>query len=226
MTILARDPEVGWVDRAVEVPDYLHQLIRSLDGVDAHRLTRFTPPAQGGRRAAVLALFGETDGEPDLLLVERAHTMRNHAGQPAFPGGAVDDEDIDEIAAALREGEEETGLDPAGVVVFGALPDLWVPVSGFIVTPVLGWWREPCEVRPVDTAEVASVHRIPIVELADPANRVRVRHPSGYVGFGFDVHGLLVWGFTAGIVNGLLDFGGWSRPWDDTRIVDLDGSTR
>lgn len=222
MTIITRDPGVGWVDPHASIPEFLHTLTASLDGVRAHRLTRFTAPKQGGRRAAVLVLFGGGGDDADLLIVERAHTMRAHAGQPAFPGGAIDDGDADEIAAALREAEEETGLNPSGVRVFGALPDLWVPGSGFIVTPVLGWWAEPVEVRVVDHAEVASVHRVPLAELADPAHRVRVRHPSGYVGFGFQVRGLLVWGFTAGLINGLLEFGGWALPWDESRVVDKD----
>ena len=221
MTITARDPGVGWVDPTADTPEFLRPLIDSLDGVTARRLTRFTPPEQGGRRAAVLALFGEAIDGPDLLIVERAHTMRSHAGQPAFPGGAIDDTDVDERAAALREAEEETGLNPLGVTVFGALPDLWVPVSGFIVTPVLGWWHQPVPVHAVDVAEVASVHRVPIADLADPAHRARVRHPSGYVGYGFEVAGLLVWGFTAGLINGLLDLGGWAQPWDESRVVDF-----
>jgi 8-oxo-dGTP pyrophosphatase MutT (NUDIX family) len=221
MTTLARDPSLGWHDSGVDIPDFLVPLARSVHGVPAESLTRFTPPDDATRRAAVLALFGVGEAGPDLLICERAHTMRSHAGQPAFPGGAVDDSDADEIAAALREAQEETGLDPAGVTVFGALPDLWVPVSGFVVSPMLGWWHDPVPVRPVDAAEVASVHRVPITELAEPARRLRVRHPSGYVGFGFDVRDLLIWGFTAGLINGLLDMGGWSQPWDDTRIVDL-----
>jgi hypothetical protein len=107
------------------------------------------------------------------------------------------------------------------VVPFALLPDLWVPVSDFVVTPVLAWWQEPSPVRVADPTEVASVHRVPIDQLTDPARRMRVRHPSGYVGLGFDVAGLLVWGFTAGLISGLLDLSGWSRPWDPERIVDL-----
>ena len=92
----------------------------------------------------MLILFGESDGQPDVLLIERAHDMRSHAGQPAFPGGGVDDTDDGPIGAALREASEETGLDPDGVEVAGpVLPDLWVPPSGFVVTPVLAWWRQP-----------------------------------------------------------------------------------
>jgi hypothetical protein len=69
--------------------------------------------------------------------------------------------------------------------------------------------------------EVADVHRVPIAELVDPSNRVRVRHPRGFVGPGFAVRGMLVWGFTAGVLDTLLDLGGWSRPWDHSRVRDL-----
>ncbi len=137
------------------------------------------PPHGEGRHSAVLILFGD---DRDLLLIQRASTMRSHAGQPAFPGGAVDDDDEDAAAAALREAQEETGIDPAGVLVFGALPDLWVPVTNYVVTPVLGWWHTPSPVWALDAAEVESVHRVPISELVDPANRCRVLHPSGFVG--------------------------------------------
>ena len=73
------------------------------------------PDAVDARSAAVLMLFGEGARGPDLLLTERAATMRSHAGQPAFPGGSIDPgEGI--VEAALREGQEETGLDPASVL--------------------------------------------------------------------------------------------------------------
>lgn len=223
MNFSQRQPGVGWIDDTVTTPPWLGDLRDAVRGIPATALTRFTPPREGGRHSAVLILLGECDGEPDLLIIERAHTMRSHAGQPAFPGGAKDAEDIDARGTALREAWEETGLDPLGVNVFGALPDLWVPVSGYIVTPILGWWREPCPVSVVDTDEVASVHRVLIADLANPDNRTQVRHPSGYIGMGFQVHGLLVWGFTAGIVSGLLDLGGWAQPWDQDRLVHLDG---
>ena len=218
----ARDPRFGWRVDDVVLPQWLEPLAERMPGLRGEDLTRFLPPPEGGRAAAVLMLMGEGPDGPDVLIIERAHDMRSHAGQPAFPGGAVDPEDAGPIAAALREAREETGLDTSGIDVFALVPDLWVPVSGFVVTPVLGYWREPSPVSAVDLTEVASVHRIPISELVDPANRTRVRHPSGYIGLGFTVRGLVIWGFTAGILSGMLDLAGWSEPWDDSRIIDLE----
>jgi len=211
----------GWVDPSVveSMPTWLHPVAAIASTVTAEELTRYVPPHGEGRHSAVLILFGD---DRDLLLIQRASTMRSHAGQPAFPGGAVDDDDEDAVGAALREAQEETGLDPEGVRVFGALPDLWVPVTNFVVTPVLGWWQRPSAVSAMDPAEVQSVHRVPIADLADPAHRCRVLHPSGYVGPAFEVQGLLVWGFTAGLISGLLDRLRWAPPWDESRIVPLD----
>jgi 8-oxo-dGTP pyrophosphatase MutT (NUDIX family) len=174
----------------------------------------------------VLLLFGpsEVNGDPDaadVLLTERSHTLRSHAGQPAFPGGALDPTDDGPIDAALREAAEETGLDPAGVDVLATFPPLWLPPSGYVVTPVLGWWREPSEVSVMDADEVASVHRVQVSELVAPENRLRVRHPSGYVGPAFKVSGLLVWGFTGGILAAVLDAAGLTQPWDHTRVEAL-----
>ena len=208
------------------LPEWLRPLAEAALGVRPEQLSRFLPPAEGGRESAVLMLFGEAspgsgwDGA-EVLLIERAHDMRSHAGQVAFPGGAVDPGDDGVVAAALREAVEETGLDPAGVEVFGTLPALFLPVSDFVVTPVLAWWREPSPVGVVDPAEVASVHRVPFADLLEPANRFRVRHPAGYVGPAFGVAGLLVWGFTAGLLDRMLRLAGWERPWDAGVVRDL-----
>lgn len=204
------------------VPQWLQPVAELAAVVKPEQLSTFLPPDEfDGREGAVLVLFGEGDHGPDLLIIERAHDMRSHAGQPAFPGGAIDPGDASPQAAALREAQEETGLDPDGVDVFASLPALWLPPSNFSVTPVLGWWREPSPVRAADPREVASVHRIPIAELSDPKNRVRVRHPSGYMGPGFAVRGLLVWGFTAGLISRLFAMVGWEQAWDVERVVDL-----
>ncbi|MGW3248604.1 NUDIX hydrolase [Streptomyces sp. NPDC001070] len=210
------------------LPSWLDPVVRAVDAVRPEQLSRFLPPTTGGRPSAVLILLGAGgDGEgPELLLMERAASLRSHAGQPSFPGGALDPEDGDPedegpLRAALREAWEETGLDPSGVQIFGVLPRLYIPVSGFVVTPVLGWWRTPSPVGAVDPAETARVFTVPVADLTDPANRATVTHPSGMQGPAFLVEGALVWGFTAGLIDRILHFAGWERPWDRAKTVPL-----
>jgi 8-oxo-dGTP pyrophosphatase MutT (NUDIX family) len=183
---------------------------------------RMQAPAQGGRPSAVLLLFGETDGEADLLIVQRGAHLRRHAGQPAFPGGAMEPSDGGAVGAALREAAEEVGVDPAGVEVLAVLPELFIARSGFRVTPVLAWWRKPSPLVPASDGEIVSAVRARLADLADPANRLTVRLPNGTTaGPAFRLHGMLVWGFTAAVVDRLIALGGWERPWDAGREEDL-----
>jgi 8-oxo-dGTP pyrophosphatase MutT (NUDIX family) len=215
------------IDRPPGLPGWWEPLLTKVADATTEDFTRIPMPTRGGRPSAVLILLGEQEPDrPDMLILQRAADMRSHAGQPAFPGGATDPEDEgDPVRTALREAGEEVGLDPGTATVLTRLPPLYLPVSSFVVTPVLAWWHAPHEVYPREPAEVESVTRVPVAELVDPANRVRVRHPSGYVGDAFAVRGMLVWGFTAGIVSALLDLAGWSRPWDRRRLVDLPGES-
>ena len=201
------------------VPEWLRNLAAAAATMEVPRVLR--PPAHGGRASAVLVLFGEGPDGPDLLFIQRSEGLRKHPGQPAFPGGAIDAADDGPVAAALREAVEETGLDPDGVEVLGTLPELFIPRSGFRVVPVLAWWRRPSAVRPVDTGEVAAVERIPVADLTDPAHRVMLHHPTGRSGPAFRVGSMVIWGFTAALVDRLLALAGWERPWDATAVREL-----
>lgn len=205
-----------------QLPDWLARLVRRIDGSTIDELLRrpWVSAPRVARRSAVLMLLADSPTGPDLLLTARAATLRSHAGQPAFPGGQQDGVE-DAVSTALREGQEETGLDPSSVLPAALLPDLFLGVTGFLVSPVLAFWARPGPVAPVDPAETAAVARVPMTDLADPARRGRVRHPSGFVGPAFEVADMVVWGFTAGLVEVLLDLGGWTVPWDPDRFITL-----
>jgi 8-oxo-dGTP pyrophosphatase MutT (NUDIX family) len=200
-------------------PAWLRELAAAAETMEVH--PQLLPPATGGRSSAVLILFGDGPDGPDLLFIQRSDDLRLHAGQPAFPGGAIDAGDGGPVGAALREAAEEVGLDPGGVDVLGTLPEVFIPRTGFRVVPVLAWWRRPSAVAPVDTGEVAAVERVAVAELADPAARLMVRVPDGRTSPAFRVRGMLIWGFTAALVDRLLALGGWEKPWDATVVLDL-----
>ncbi len=200
-------------------PAWLRELAAAATTMEISPL--LVPPATGGRESAVLILFGDGPGGPDLLFIQRSEGLRLHAGQPAFPGGAIDAGDGGPVGAALREAVEEVGLDPGGVDVVATLPEVFIPRTGFRVVPVLAWWRRPSAVAPVDAGEVAAVERVSVAELADPAARLMVRVPGGRTTPAFRVRGMLIWGFTAALVDRLLALGGWEKPWDVTAVMDL-----
>lgn len=191
------------------------ELVRGLRGTlpDSSGIRR----PRGGRRAGVLMLFTD-EPDPSVTFIERATTLRKHAGQIAFPGGAMEIEDGTVVDAALREAEEEVGLDPALVQVLGELPVAWVPASNYDVTPVIGVWDGGMELWPADPGEVGAVHTLRVSALTDPSVRVRGQHPSGYRGPAFDMGELFIWGFTAHLLDESFDLAGWARPWDRSRI--------
>ena len=221
-----------------EVPSWLHKIANNAPA-DPHGtnpvISRFANADPAARKAAVLVLFGgshESDADAvgglpadaDVLLTQRASTMRQHRGQVAFPGGGSDPEDDGPVATALREAQEETGLDPAGVQPLRVLPGIYVPPSKFDVTTVVAYWRTPSPVDVVDTQEAERVVRVPVRTLIDPANRFVVVHPLGYRGPAFSVDGLVVWGFTGGILAGLLAVSGWEMEWDVDDVRDLEST--
>ncbi|WP_035916603.1 NUDIX hydrolase [Knoellia sinensis] len=198
-------------------PEWLDRVVATVEAEEPEAFSTFAPPEGATKLSAVLMLFGPTgDGGEDVVLTARSRHLRAHPGQVSFPGGRVDPTDAGPIDAALREAEEEVGVVPASVEVVGAMPPLYLTPSANAVTPVLGWWPEPGEVRVVDPREVERVERVRVDELLDPGRRFTVTHPSGYRGPGFEAGGLFVWGFTALLLNAVFDLAGLTQPWDDT----------
>lgn len=158
------------------------------------------------RPAAVLVPVVERDAGPTILLTKRSADLQVHAGQISFPGGRVEEEDADIVATALRETEEEIGLDARHIEVIGQL-DTYATRTGFEVTPVVGLVRPPFDLTP-DPVEVAEIFEVPLAFILDRRNHERharewqnrMRHfyvlpyPDYYI-----------WGATAGMLVNLVD---------------------
>lgn len=142
--------------------------------------------------------------EPSLLLTRRNAALRRHAGQVAFPGGRIDPEDANPVAAALREAQEEIALPPHTVEIIG-VTDLYETVTGYHITPVLG--IVPPDLALVPAAdEVAAVFEVPLAFVLDPANH-QLRHSEwqgrarSYYVIGWPEHE--IWGATAAMIVNL-----------------------
>ncbi len=164
------------------------------------------PEGRKLRPAGVLAAFVLQDGVPHVILTKRSSALKHHPGQIAFPGGKQDETDADVVAAALREAQEEVGLDPAQVEVLGCLPT-HETVTSFLVTPVVARVRGSFAPRP-EPGEVAEVFTVPLAHVTDPARfsvqslRWRGMRRSYYtVPYG----PYYIWGATARILRGLAE---------------------
>jgi 8-oxo-dGTP pyrophosphatase MutT (NUDIX family) len=186
-----------------------------------------------GREAAVLVLFSgpadsPTGGLPDnadLLVTVRASTLRHHAGQAAFPGGAADPDDQGPVHTALREANEETGIDVGALQPLATLERMFIPPSGFHVVPVLAYSPDPGPVAVVDEAETAIVARVPVRAFVNPENRIMVyrkQNTRRTAGPAFLLNQMLVWGFTGQVISAMLDVAGWARPWDTEDVRELE----
>ncbi len=202
-------------------PEWLRRLPETIESVDPADFVRL-PPVQAALRpprpSGVLMLFGPDEaGRDSIVLTERSHSLRSHAGQVSFPGGRVDPLDSGPVEAALREAHEEIGLDRSRVEVIGSLPELFLPVSDSIVTAVLAWAPTPPPLWVRSPREVDAVARVPLGDLVDPVHRIVATHPAGYRGPAFDLPGIYVWGFTALLLDRVLELAGLEIPWDRSR---------
>ncbi len=158
------------------------------------------------RPASVLVAVRERAGQAELVLTKRSSRLKHHPGQIAFPGGKLDEGDASAEAAALREAEEEVGLAPDAVELLGSLPP-HETVTGFCVTPVLGWIAGGFTPRP-EAGEVDEVFFAPLRFVLEPGNFVvESRHWRGSRRYYYAVPWgpYYIWGATARILRGLAD---------------------
>jgi 8-oxo-dGTP pyrophosphatase MutT (NUDIX family) len=156
------------------------------------------------RPAAVLVPVVARPQSLTVLLTRRTEHLHHHPGQISFPGGRVEESDVTPVMTALRETEEEIGLDPDRVELLGELPDYFTG-TGFRVTPVVGLVHPPFELK-LDAFEVAEAFEVPLAFLLDPANHKRHRAEHGgrmreYHAMPW--HGYYIWGATAGMLVSL-----------------------
>ena len=165
-----------------------------------------SPPSTALRPAAVLVpLVDHADGMSVLLTQRTAH-LSAHAGQISFPGGRIEEDDPDAVAAALRETEEEVGLPRERVSVIGRL-DTYITGTGFEITPIVGIVAPPFPIS-IDPFEVAEAFEVPLAFILDRRNHQRIErdvgaHSRSYFVLPYD--GRNIWGATAGILVNLAE---------------------
>jgi 8-oxo-dGTP pyrophosphatase MutT (NUDIX family) len=209
--VLAVDTHLPAVDRAVLQPEALERRFRTppewQPEIRQEPLWVERPPVPASVLIPVVV-----HERPTILLTQRTTHLSSHSGQIAFPGGKQDAADADLVATALREAQEEVGLDPARVQVIGRLPE-YRTGSGFIITPVVSLVRPGFELVP-NPFEVEEAFEVPLDFLMDPANHRRHAFMAGgmqrewlsmpYRGEGASER--FIWGATAGILRNLYRF--------------------
>lgn len=157
--------------------------------------------------AAVLVPIVQRESGPTLLLTQRTAHLHDHAGQISFPGGRVETTDASPIDTALRETEEETGLDRRHIEVIGSLPD-YCTGTGFRVMPVVGLVQPPFELHP-DSFEVAEIFEVPLSFLMDGMHHQR-RTAEFQTGrrtfYAMPYQRYFIWGATAGMLRNLFHY--------------------
>jgi 8-oxo-dGTP pyrophosphatase MutT (NUDIX family) len=151
--------------------------------------------------AAVLLLVVNHPAEPTVVFTQRTAHLANHAGQISFPGGRMDEGDDGPVQTALREAEEEVGIDPAAISILGEMPDYHTS-TGYRVRPVVGWIEPPVDFT-LDPHEVADVFEVPLGFLLDSRNH---RYESAFFKgrlrnyWAMPWQGRFIWGATAGML--------------------------
>lgn len=170
-----------------------------------------TPSATNAKQACVMALlYPDQNNETHIVLIERvSHAKDRHSGQIGFPGGKLEPEDESLKAGALREVEEEIGVNPNNITILGRLSELHISVSNFMVHPFVGYTKEQPDFT-IQETEVADILEVPLRVLMDEKTKKTkdLKLPNGIklkeVPY-FDVNNHTVWGATAMMLNELIE---------------------
>ncbi|WP_165682759.1 NUDIX hydrolase [Mycobacteroides abscessus] len=217
------------------VPPWLQGLATNAEYASAQLRTSFSAVGErfARRHAAVLILLSGTPhaarcGLPDdasVLLVRRSAALRRGPREIAFPGGFAEDGDLSPIATALREANEEVGLDPVGVQPIAVLGGCALVPFPYLVTPVIAYWPVVTPIEAVNPAETAEVLHLPLIRLIDPAHRTAMRW-GGLPGSRwampvFRLDEIVIWGFTAWVLAAVIRAAGWEEPWTADGSLDI-----
>ena len=159
------------------------------------------------RNASVLIGLFDENNETYISFIRRASTLRAHSGEIAFPGGAADESDVSPIVTALREAQEEIGLDPSRVDVLGIMAPVFTVVSNFLITPVVAYMPEGPGKLQLQMSEVAEIILLPLQGLADPTiyhAEQWMRDNVPHTVYFFDYGSFRIWGATAYMLKTLL----------------------
>ena len=184
----------------------LRQQLEPIEHADMLRSTMESHYPSARNASVLVGLFDQND-ETHVVFIRRASNLRAHSGEIAFPGGAADVNDVSPIVTALREAQEEIGLDPSRVEVLGIMQPVFTVVSNFLITPVVAYLPEGPGKLQLQMSEVAEIILLPLQGLADPTiyhAEQWMRDNVPHTVYFFDYGSYRIWGATANMLKTLL----------------------
>lgn len=203
------------------LPDWVVQLDSvAFERALSKRLPLQRPFARPRKAAICILCSGASMQEARVVLTHRSPSLRRFSGHIAFPGGHVEPKDLSPTHTALREAQEEIGLQPDSVQVLRQLRPVSVRTARYPVYPILCWWQQPHELLRHNLPEVDESFEVRLADLAAPGNHIRTSY-GGWQGPAFWAQDYLIWGFTAGVLATIVEFVGWDIPWPKINSYDI-----